>query len=167
MFSSLSIHCRINCSVFRFPANPMSVENYNFLRTRYIKWRNFFLFSGSVCGSPVQRVHNRQTSSSWADTCYGSECIKGDTFHHSVLPHFVIILLTLLTLTFILEKNFEFYVVILSFSYEERYKALETITQNLQEPATFEDFCAQLCCPGVPMPTGGSSGNLSGKRQFF
>ncbi|XP_046445727.1 ral GTPase-activating protein subunit alpha-1-like isoform X1 [Daphnia pulex] len=49
--------------------------------------------------------------------------------------------------------------------YEERYKALETITQNLQEPATFEDFCAQLCCPGVPVPTGGSSGNLSG--SFF
>ncbi len=55
--------------------------------------------------------------------------------------------------------------MILSFSYEERYKALETITQNLQEPATFEDFCAQLCCPGVPVPTGGSSGNLSGKPK--
>lgn len=46
--------------------------------------------------------------------------------------------------------------------YEERYKALETITQNLQEPTTFEDFCVQLCCPGIPMPTTGSSGNLSG-----
>lgn len=48
------------------------------------------------------------------------------------------------------------------FSYEERCKALETITQNLQEPTTFEDFCVQLCCPGIPIPSGGSSGSVSG-----
>ena len=63
------------------------------------------------------------------------------------------------------------------FSYEERYKALETITQNLQEPTTFEDFCMQLCCTGVPSPAAGSSGSLSGnlinlfysktQNQFF
>ena len=58
--------------------------------------------------------------------------------------------------------KFTFWVFFFVFSYEERYKALETITQNLQEPTTFEDFCMQLCCPGVPTPAAGSSGSLSG-----
>jgi hypothetical protein len=79
----------------------------------------------------------------------------------------------------ILETSFKFtfWVFFVAFSYEERYKALETITQNLQEPTTFEDFCMQLCCPGVPTPAAGSSGSLSGnlinlfnsktQNQFF
>lgn len=60
-----------------------------------------------------------------------------------------------------------FLMVTFLYSYEERCKALETITQNLQEPTTFEDFCVQLCCPGILIPTGGSSGSLSGSPSQF
>jgi len=49
--------------------------------------------------------------------------------------------------------------------YEERSKALETITQTLQEPTTFEDFCVQVCCPGHTLQAGGSSSSISG--SFF
>ena len=49
------------------------------------------------------------------------------------------------------------------FSYEERSKALETIIHTLQEPTTFEDFCVQLCCPGLPLHPATSS-NISGCR---
>jgi len=45
--------------------------------------------------------------------------------------------------------------------YEERSKALETIIHTLQEPTTFEDFCVQLCCPGLPLHPATSS-NISG-----
>ena len=49
------------------------------------------------------------------------------------------------------------------FSFEERSKALETITQTLQESMTFEDFCVQVCCPGQTLQgAGGSSASISG-----
>jgi len=50
--------------------------------------------------------------------------------------------------------------------FEERSKALETITQTLQESMTFEDFCVQVCCPGQTLQgAGGSSASISG--SFF
>ena len=58
---------------------------------------------------------------------------------------------------------FDCYLLFYSLSFEERSKALETITQTLQESMTFEDFCVQVCCPGQSLQGGsGSSASISG-----